>query len=193
MIQDSQRQTQKLDILTFPDARLRRVSEPIISVTHDDRELIRLMFDAMEEAGGLGLAAPQVGINKRIVIVDVTPLDAYEGQQDGVSHGRLALVNPSFTAQGGEAAWREGCLSVPGVEADVIRPAVIDLHALDEEGEPIELKASGLLAACIQHEIDHLDGVLFVDRLSRLKRDIVLRRLKKEQRAHSRLLVRDIV
>ena len=194
MMQDTQKNNQltqptrpTLDIVAFPDARLRQVSVPVVSITPDDRTLIEAMLNTMELMEGVGLAAPQVGVSRRIVVVDVPALNAYEGSIGSVTHGRFVLVNPSIVAQKGEMTWHEGCLSVSNVEEDVKRHAVVDVLATNEEGRQVEFRASGLLAACIQHEIDHLDGVLFIDRLSRLRRDIVLRRLKKEQRASLRL------
>jgi peptide deformylase len=136
--------------------------------------LIPRMFATMYHAPGIGLAAPQVGHSLRLVIVDVAPADRRQPH---------SLINPEVVAASEELATREeGCLSLPGQYADVSRPARIKVRYLDDTGAKREMEADGLLAACLQHEIDHLDGVLFVDHLSALKRNMIMRRLAKEQR-----------
>ncbi|MGC8477689.1 MAG: peptide deformylase [Acetobacteraceae bacterium] len=138
------------------------------------RDLIPRMFAAMYAAPGIGLAAPQVGVGLRLAIVDLMPDE---------KPAPIVLINPEVVAASEELATREeGCLSLPGQYADVTRPARVKLRYLDQAGARREISAEGLLSACIQHEIDHLDGILFVDRLSSLKRNMILRRLAKEQR-----------
>jgi peptide deformylase len=139
------------------------------------RDLIPRMYASMYAAPGIGLAAPQVGQSLRLVVIDLTPDDKHEPR---------TLINPEIVAQSVEMAVREeGCLSLPGQYADVARPARVKVRYQDETGARQEVEAEGLLAACLQHEIDHLDGVLFVDHLSALKRNMIMRRLAKEQRA----------
>ena len=162
-------------ILEVPDGRLRTKARP---VTDADREtiadLVPRMFAAMYRAPGIGLAAPQVGIGLRLVVLDLAPEEVPTP---------LVLVNPRIIMESEELATREeGCLSLPGQYAEVTRPARITAEFEDASGRIERIDADGLLAACIQHEIDHLDGVLFVDHLSALKRNMLLRKLAKEQR-----------
>jgi peptide deformylase len=132
------------------------------------------MFATMYDAPGIGLAAPQVGVGLRLAVVDLMPQD---------KPAPMVLINPSIVSTSAETAVREeGCLSLPGMYADVERPAVVTVRYQDQAGEKHEVTAEGLLAACLQHELDHLDGVLFVDHLSALKRNMILRRLAKEMR-----------
>jgi peptide deformylase len=138
------------------------------------RDLVPRMFAAMYRAPGIGLAAPQVGVGLRMAVIDLMPDD---------KPAPITLINPAVIAASEELATREeGCLSLPGQYADVTRPARVKVRYLDLQGSRQEIEAEGLLAACLQHEIDHLDGVLFVDHLSALKRNMILRRLAKEQR-----------
>jgi peptide deformylase len=141
------------------------------------RDLVPQMFNTMYRAPGIGLAAPQVGHLLRVITIDLMPDD---------KPAPLALINPEIVAQAKELASREeGCLSLPGQYAEVTRPARVKVRYLDPTGARREVEADGLLAACLQHEIDHLDGILFVDHLSALKRNIIMRRLAKEQRQKS--------
>ena len=138
------------------------------------RALLPRMFSTMYDAPGIGLAAPQIGQKLRFLVVDVQPNEIRQP---------IAMINPEIVARSTDLATREeGCLSLPGQFAEVTRPARVKLRYLDETGARRELEAEGLLSACLQHEIDHLDGVLFVDHLSALKRNIILRRLAKELR-----------
>jgi peptide deformylase len=138
------------------------------------RDLIPRMFAAMYKAPGIGLAAPQVGQSLRLVVIDLMPNDKRQPH---------SLINPEVLATSEERATREeGCLSLPGQYADITRPARVKIRYFDETGAKREMQADGLLAACLQHEIDHLDGILFVDHLSALKRNMIMRRLAKEQR-----------
>lgn len=162
-----------LDILHFPDPRLRIRARPVERVDDTVRRLIDDMLETMYAAPGIGLAATQVNVPLRVIVVDVSET----GDQP------LAFINPEILARDGKETMQEGCLSVPGVFEEVTRAAHIRFRALDRDGQLLEREADGLLAVCIQHEIDHLDGKLFVDYLSELKRDRIRRRLEKAQRA----------
>ena len=164
-----------LDILHFPDDRLRRKASEVEEVDDGIRQLIDDMFETMYEAPGIGLAAVQVNIFERVIVVDVSE-DRTEP---------LALINPEITRLEGVEETDEGCLSVPGIFEKVKRADAITVKALNREGESIEINADGLLAVCIQHEIDHLDGKLFIDYLSELKRQRIKKKLKKHQAADS--------
>jgi peptide deformylase len=150
----------KLDILEFPDPRLRTKARPLAPEQIDDRlrALIGDMFETMYAAPGIGLAATQVDVHQRLVVIDVSE----EKDQP------LVLINPEILDRQGSQTCQEGCLSVPGIYADVERADQVTVRALDRDGKPFELTADGLLAVCIQHELDHLDGKVFVDYLSPL-------------------------
>jgi len=162
----------RLSILEFPDPRLRRVARPVDQVTERERELARDMLETMYAAKGIGLAATQVNQGVRLVVMDLS-------EERNQPH---FFINPEIFDRSGSQACEEGCLSVPGVYAEVDRAECVRVRALDLDGEPFELEADGLLAVCIQHEIDHLDGKVFVDYLSPLKRRMVEKRLRKQQR-----------
>lgn len=164
-----------LSILEFPDPRLRTKAVPVDPARLADPEFQRLfddMFETMYEAPGIGLAASQVDVHQRFMVIDVSE----EKNQP------LVFVNPNIVAKAGEQVYQEGCLSVPGIFADVTRANEITVQALDRHGQPFELNIDGLLAVCIQHEMDHLDGKLFVDYLSPLKREMVRKKLAKQKR-----------
>lgn len=162
-------------ILTAPDPRLRRISEPVAGVDDDLRALMDDMLETMYDAPGIGLAAIQIGVAKRVIVMDLAGPD--EEPQPRY------FVNPEIVKTSEElGVYDEGCLSVPEYYEPVERPAECTVKFLDYDGKAQTLDADGLLATCIQHEIDHLEGVLFVDHLSRLKRDRILKKLKKEQR-----------
>ena len=164
----------KLEILHFPDPRLRRKAHPVEHVDKDIHRLVDDMFETMYEAPGIGLAAPQVNVSKRIIVIDVSE-----------DHSKaLCFINPEITERRGTEAMEEGCLSVPGFYETVQRAEWVKVHALDQGGQPFDLEADGLLAVCIQHEIDHLDGKLFVDYLSSLKRQRIRKKLEKARREH---------
>ena len=168
-----------LPILIVPHPALRLRARPV-GAGDDDmvRALLPRMFATMYRAPGIGLAAPQIGAGLRIAVVDLVPNDL---------RNPIALINPQVFAASDELATREeGCLSLPGQYADVTRPAFVRVRYQDETGARREIEADGLLAACLQHEIDHLDGVLFVDHISALKRNMLLRKLAKEQRNKAR-------
>ena len=164
-----------LDILHFPDTRLRNVAKPVAQVDDSVRKLIDDMFETMYEAPGIGLAAIQVNQLRRVIVVDISE----ERNQP------LALVNPEILDKQGEEEMDEGCLSVPGIYEKVTRADRVRVRAFDRDGKSFEMEAEGLLAVCIQHEIDHLDGKLFVDYLSNLKRQRIRKKLEKEARLSS--------
>ena len=161
-----------LTILEYPDPRLRTKAKPVAAVDDRIRRLVADMFETMYAAPGVGLAATQVDVHERVLVLDVSQ----ERDQP------LAFVNPEIVAREGVAEGEEGCLSVPGIFDLVDRSARITVRALDREGKPFELEAEGLLAVCIQHEMDHLEGKLFVDYLSELKRTRIRKKLEKERR-----------
>ena len=162
-----------LDILEFPDPRLRTKAEPLAGVDDRLRALIDDMFETMYEAPGIGLAATQVNVHKRLLVMDVS-----EEKNDP-----LVFINPEYEVlDAEEAEYDEGCLSVPGFYETVCRPQHIRVTALDRHGEAFERELEGLAAVCLQHEIDHLDGKLFVDYLSPLKRQRIRKKLEKDQR-----------
>jgi len=164
------------EVLKFPDKRLREVSKPVTEITDEIRELAQDMCDVMYDEPGIGLAAPQVGESVRLIVVDT------EWTQEDAERSPLVLVNPEITEREGAIVWTEGCLSVPDYEAEVERAARVRLLAQDLEGKPVDLVADELQAVCFQHEIDHLDGVLFIDRISRLKRSLYVKKRKKQLR-----------
>lgn len=162
-----------LEILEFPDPRLRTVAKPVETVDDALRKLIDDMIETMYEASGIGLAATQVDVHQRLLVIDVSE------ERD---HPQV-FINPRITPLTDNLApYEEGCLSVPGFYEKVERPARVRIQALDRDGEPLDIEAEGMLATCIQHEIDHLDGKLFVDYISRLKRDRIKKKLQKVQR-----------
>ena len=154
---------------------LRQEAVPVQEVDDETRRLARDLFDTMYEAEGVGLAAPQVGISRRVLVVDVPAAESADGARQ--VH---ALVNPVVTRSSARTEREsEGCLSIPGIEEAVTRPVRVTVKALSPDGEPVRIDADGLLARVLQHEIDHLDGVLFIDRLSPFKRKIVLKKWRK--------------
>jgi peptide deformylase len=161
-----------LPILEYPDPRLKKVATPVAAVTPEVRKLVRDMAETMYAAPGVGLAATQVDVHKRIIVIDIS-----ENKDE-----LRVFINPELLAAEGEAECEEGCLSVPGYYDKVTRAARIRVRALDETGEPFELYAEGLLAVCIQHEMDHLIGKVFVEYLSPLKRARLATKLRKKQR-----------
>jgi peptide deformylase len=165
----------KLNILEFPDPRLRTVARPVDPARLDAafQQLLDDMFETMYAAPGIGLAASQVDVHQRFMVIDVSE----------EKNSPRVFINPEIATRDGEQVCQEGCLSVPGIYADVKRAERIVVRALDRNGVPFETDADGLLAVCIQHEMDHLDGKLFVDYLSPLKRDMVKRKLAKQRRA----------
>jgi len=163
-----------IPIIKVPDPILRQVATPVDEITDGVRQLLDDMAATMYDAPGIGLAAPQINVSQRLVVIDCGKDDAPE---------LYKMVNPEIISLSDKrAVLEEGCLSIPDQTADVERPADVTVQYLDETGVRQTLTADGLLAACIQHEIDHLNGVLFIDHISRLKRDMILRRVMKELR-----------
>ncbi|MDT8407342.1 MAG: peptide deformylase [Methylococcales bacterium] len=167
-----------LTILEFPDERLRTVAQPVAMVDQDVRRLVDDMFETMYEGKGVGLAATQVNVAQRVIVMDIS-----ENKDQ-----RLCLINPEIITEDGQQKSEEGCLSVPGFFEKVPRAEHITVRYLDGEGVSREITAEGLLAVCIQHEIDHLDGKLFVDFLSPLKRQRIKKKLEKIHRLEKRVL-----
>ncbi len=165
----------KLSILEFPDPRLRKTASPISTIDDDLRNLIDDMFETMYAAPGIGLAATQVNVHKRLLIADVSA-DQTEPH---------AFINPEIIEKDGEIVTEEGCLSVPGCYEEVQRAEHIRVRFENRDGEQVEMEAEGLLAVCVQHEVDHLDGKLFVDYLSEAKRQQIRKRLIKDRRQNS--------
>ncbi|MFO1301637.1 MAG: peptide deformylase [Burkholderiaceae bacterium] len=163
-----------LSILRYPDPRLHRVAEPVREVDDRIRQLVRDMAETMYAAPGIGLAATQVDVHLRVVVIDVSE-----------ARDQLRVfVNPEIVARSDDSkVYEEGCLSVPGIYDEVERPDRVTVRALDENGQPFTLEADGLLAVCVQHEIDHLNGRVFVQYLSRLKQSRIKTRLLKAERA----------
>src|SRR5690348_6753435 len=166
-------------ILTAPDSRLKKKSKPVASVDAEVRQLMDDMLETMYEAPGIGLAAPQIGVLKRVIVLDI--------DREAVKTGPIVLANPAIVeASDEDAIYEEGCLSVPEHYSDVPRPAKVTVRYLDREGATQEMACEGLLATCVQHEIDHLDGILFVDHISALKRNMILRKLLKARKEAER-------
>ncbi|WP_165322533.1 peptide deformylase [Rhizorhabdus phycosphaerae] len=172
-----------LPILETPDPRLRTKSLPVDQVDDDVRALIADMFETMYDAPGIGLAAIQVGVPKRILVIDLQEEEDAEGKP--IRNPRV-FINPElFDPSDEHNLYTEGCLSVPDQFAEVERPAVVHARWLDAQGNSHEERLDGLLATCLQHEMDHLEGILFIDHLSRLKRDMLLKKLDKARRTHA--------
>ena len=164
-----------LPILEFPDPRLRTKALPLDTAriaAPDFQQLLDDMFETMYAAPGIGLAASQVDVHRRFMVMDISD------EKDAP----LVFINPQITARAGEQIYQEGCLSVPGIYADVTRANEITVQAIGRDGQPFELQSEGLLAVCVQHEMDHLDGKLFVDYLSPLKREMVRKKLTKQRK-----------
>jgi peptide deformylase len=161
-----------LTIKTYPDDVLKRRAEPVEAVDEDVRRLIDDMAQTMYAAPGIGLAAPQVGVSKRVIVVDVSTMDEE-------LPGLIPLVNPEITQSEGEIELEEGCLSLPGFTAMVKRAGRVCVRALDSDGKPIQLDAEGILAIALQHEMDHLEGTLLLDRTSPLRREFYKKKVKK--------------
>ncbi|UUX51978.1 peptide deformylase [Nisaea acidiphila] len=169
------------DIVWAPDKVLKTKCTPVENIDDEIRQILDDMLETMYDAPGIGLAAPQVGLTKRLIVIDV----AAKGEEPQP----LKLVNPEISWSSDElSTYEEGCLSLPGHYAEVTRPAEVKVRYLDESGEEREIAADGLLATCLQHEIDHIDGILFIDHLSALKRNMILRKMTKakKQRAEDK-------
>ena len=166
-------------IITAPDPRLKKKSRAVETVDAETRQLMDDMLETMYAAPGIGLAAPQVGALKRVIVLDI--------DREDVRTGPLFMANPEvIEASDEDATYEEGCLSLPEHYADVVRPAKVTVRYLDRDGKKQEMACEGLLATCLQHEIDHLDGILFVDHISSLKRNMILRKLLKARKEKER-------
>jgi len=161
-----------LNILHFPDERLRTIAKPVAKVTDKHRTLISNMLETMYDAPGIGLAATQINVHERILVIDISE----------EKNEPIVLINPEILEKDGDQEFDEGCLSVPGIYETVHRAESIRVSALNKEGESFEMNAHGLLAVCIQHEMDHLEGKLFVDYLSQLKKQRIRKKLEKQQK-----------
>lgn len=161
-----------LNILHFPDDRLRTIAKPVATVTDKHRTLISNMLETMYDAPGIGLAATQVNVHERILVIDISD----------DKNQPIVLINPEILEKDGDQEFDEGCLSVPGIYETVHRAENIRVKALNKEGKSFEMDAHGLLAVCIQHEIDHLQGKLFVDYLSQLKKQRIRKKLEKQRK-----------
>jgi peptide deformylase len=171
----------KLEIITLPHPLLRQVSEPVMQVDDDLRKLMDDMLETMYAAPGVGLAAVQVGVPRRLLVLDVANEDDRKNP--------ICMVNPEIVALGSETRiYEEGCLSIPEVRLEIERPTTAIVRYIDRDGKLNELTAEGLLATVVQHEIDHLNGKLIIDYLTRLKRDIIVRRFKKQAKTESTAL-----
>ena len=162
----------KLPIIEFPDPRLRTVAKPVSRVDASIRKLVDDMFETMYHAPGIGLAATQVDVHQRVLVLDISEDKSQP----------MVFINAEVLDSSGSQVYQEGCLSVPGIFADVTRAETVTVRALDRDGAAFELTADGLLAVCIQHEMDHLAGKVFVDYLSPLKRELVKKKLAKQKR-----------
>jgi peptide deformylase len=170
-----------LPILEVPDPRLRRISTPVEAVTDEIRSLIADMFETMYAAPGIGLAAAQVDVPIRLLVMDLN--DGPEDAEGNPTKNPRVFINPEILDPSEDhSVYNEGCLSVPDQYADVERPATVRVRWMDETGAQRDERLDGLTATCLQHEMDHLNGVLFIDHLSRLKRSMVLKKLEKERR-----------
>ena len=161
-----------LSIIKYPDPRLHTVAEPVIDADRQIRRLVNDMAETMYAAPGIGLAATQVDVHKRVIVLDISE----------TKDQLLVLINPEILESSGEIECEEGCLSVPGVFENVIRAEQVRIRAVDTDGNPFEFDASGVLAVCVQHEMDHLKGIVFVEYLSRLKQGRIARKMRKAER-----------
>ena len=172
----------KKQILTIPNPLLRKISEPVNSVNNEVKSLMDDMLETMYAAPGIGLAAVQVGVLKRIIVIDLS--------KDGEKKKPLFIVNPQITFKSDSLiSYEEGCLSIPNQFAEIKRPSSCKVGFLDYDGKKKEINADGLLATCIQHEVDHLNGILFIDHLSKLKKDLILKKTKKQIKEINRIIV----
>ena len=172
----------KREILIEPDPILRKKSDPIEKVDDELRKLLDDMIETMYEAPGIGLAAVQIGILKRIIVIDISKKDEKKKP--------IFLINPKISYKSANTSlYEEGCLSLPGHFAEIERPAECHLNYIDYFGKEKKLEAKGLLATCIQHEVDHLNGILFIDYLSKLKKDMIIKKLKKQKKEIDKIVL----
>ena len=179
-----------MKIITLPSPILKKKSDPIDKVNNKIKKLMDKMLNTMYKAPGIGLAAPQIGINKRVIVMDTSPrpgLKRYQEEKikkkEEIKPNPIQMANPELIwVSEKKETDEEGCLSIPGIMGDVTRPFSCKVKYLDRNGESKKLLAKGLLARCVQHEIDHVNGVLFIDHMSKTKKDIILRKIKKQQK-----------
>ena len=178
-----------MKIITLPDPILKKKCDPVEEINDEIKQLLDEMLKTMYKAPGIGLAAPQIGISKRLIVMDVSPrpgLKRYQEEnkeKEEIKPNPILMINPEITWVSKEKDTdEEGCLSIPGIMANVTRPSSCKVKYLNKNGESRKLHAEGLLARCIQHESDHINGVLFIDHLSKTKKDIILRKIKKQQK-----------
>ena len=172
----------KKKILTIPDPILRKISQPVNKVDKEIKNLMDDMLETMYGAPGIGLAAVQIGILKRVIVIDLS--------KENEKKNPIFIVNPEIIFKSDDlVSYEEGCLSIPNQFAEIKRPNTCKIKFLNYEGEQKELKADGLLATCIQHEIDHINGVLFIDYLSKLKKDLIIKKVKKQKKEINRVVV----
>ncbi len=170
------------DIITVPDETLKKISEPLEKVTTNEKKLIKDLFDTMYASKGIGLAAVQIGILKRILVIDVSTKDE--------KREPLSFINPVIKKVSDETSiYEEGCLSIPDTFIEIERPKICEVEYIDINGEKKNLMCDGLLSTCLQHEINHLDGKLIIDHLSKLKRDIIIKKISKTKKDPDRILV----
>ena len=170
------------DIITVPDETLKKISEPLEKVTTNEKKLIKDLFDTMYASKGIGLAAVQIGILKRILVIDVSTKDE--------KREPLSFINPVIKKVSDETSiYEEGCLSIPDTFIEIERPKICEVEYIDINGEKKNLMCDGLLSTCLQHEINHLDGKLIIDHLSKLKRDIIIKKISKTKKNPDRILV----
>ena len=184
------------EIISVPDPRLKKISQPVDKVTEKTRELMDDMLETMYAAKGIGLAAIQIGIEQRVIVMDLSPSETEDETDrqdrydlsDEIDEGPRFFVNPEIVWTSEETSnYQEGCLSVPGFYDDVERPIACRVQFLDYDGQKQEVECEGLLATCIQHEMDHLNGIVFLDHLSRLKRDRIVSKMRKLNKEKARL------
>ncbi len=172
----------KKKILTIPDPILREISQPVKKVDQDIKNLMDEMLETMYDAPGIGLAAVQIGILKRVIVMDLS--------KEKEKKKPIFIVNPEIISKSDDlVSYEEGCLSIPNQFAEIERPNSCKIKYLDYDGKQNELKAEGLLATCIQHEIDHINGILFIDYLSKLKKDLIIKKVKKQKKEIDRVVV----
>ena len=170
------------DIITVPNEMLKRISEPIEKVGTNEKKLINDLFETMYNSNGIGLAAVQVGILKRVLVIDVSDKDEKKNP--------LSFINPTIKKLSDETSiYEEGCLSIPETFIEIERPKICEVEYIDIDGKKRYLKCDGLLSTCLQHEINHLDGKLIIDHLSKLKKDIIIKKISKSKRNPDRILV----
>ena len=170
------------NIITVPDEILKKISEPIEKVGSNERKLIKDLFDTMYKSNGIGLAAVQVGILKRILVIDVSTKDEQKKP--------ISLINPIIKRLSDDTSvYEEGCLSIPETFIEIERPKICEIEYIDLDGNKKELKCDGLMSTCVQHEINHLDGKLIIDHLSKLKKDFIIKKISKLQKNPDRVIV----